>query len=524
MEWGNGCMSWQPEIEELKQRTELAKQMGGVERVAKHKAQGKLTVRERIEKLVDPGSFHESGALTGKATYEEGKLTDFRPANFVIGTGRIAKRKVVIGADDFTVRGGAADGSIRGKQEYSERMAHDMRLPLIRLVDGTGGGGSVKFLEDQGYTYVPVNPGWDLVVANLGIIPVVAACLGSVAGLGAARVAHSHFSVMVEGTSQLMVAGPPIVKFGIGQDLTKEELGGSEVHRSSGAVDNIVPSEEEAFAQIRAFLSYLPQNVWQLPPAIPSGDDPARRDERLLSFIPRNRRRPYKIRELLPMIFDEGSMFEMGKFYGGGTVTLFARLGGYPAGVIAPDVFVNGACLTAEGADKLERFVDLCQTFHLPVVNLVDQPGMDIGRSAELKGTIRHGARAIAAIYQATVPMIEIILRRVFGVGGAGMINGHGLHQRYAWPSGDWGSLPIEGGLQVAYRRQFEETDDPKALEDQLLEQMESVRSPFRTAEAFGIEEIIDPRDTRPLLCEWVHDAYGVLPEQLGPSLRGMRP
>ncbi|WP_066304526.1 acyl-CoA carboxylase subunit beta [Bacillus sp. FJAT-29814] len=518
-------MTWEPEINELRRREKLAYQMGGEERVAKHKSQGKLTVRERISSLLDEDSFHELGAIAGKAKYNaDGQLVEFTPANFIVGTGRINGRKVVVGGDDFTVRGGAADGAIIRKQVYSERLAHDLQLPIIRLVDGTGGGGSVKFLDTDGHTYIPVNPAWDLVVANMGRIPVVSLCLGSVAGLGAARVAASHFSVMVEKTAQLFVAGPPVVKYGMGQDLTKEELGGIQVHRSSGAIDNIASSEEDAFEQTRCFLSYLPSSVWQLPPVEPGTDDPNRRDHRLISVIPRNRRTPYKIREVLPMVFDEGSIFEMGRYYGAGTLTCFARLNGHPVGVLASDPYVNGGGLTAESSEKIERFIDLCQTFHLPIVNMVDQPGMVIGLQNEMKGTIRKGVRAIAAIYQAKVPMIEIIMRRVFGVGGAGMSNGHGLNLRYAWPSGDWGSLPVEGGVQVAYRRELEASDSPEELLKELLDRMESVRSPIRTAEAFGIEEIIDPRDTRPLLCDWVKDAYNLLPQMLGPSSHEMRP
>lgn len=518
-------MTWEPEINELRRREKLAYQMGGVERVAKHKSQGKLTVRERISSLLDENSFHELGAIAGKSKYDaDGQFVEFTPANFIVGTGRINGRKVVVGGDDFTVRGGAADGAIIRKQVYSERLAHDLQLPIIRLVDGTGGGGSVKFLDTDGHTYIPVNPAWDLVVANMGRIPVVSLCLGSVAGLGAARVAASHFSVMVENTAQLFVAGPPVVKYGMGQDLTKEELGGIQVHRSSGAIDNIASSEEDAFAQTRCFLSYLPSSVWQLPPVEPGTDDPNRRDDRLISVIPRNRRTPYKIREVLPMVFDEGSIFEMGRYYGGGTLTCFARLDGHPVGVLASDPYVNGGGLTAESSEKIERFVDLCQTFHMPIVNMVDQPGMVIGLPNEMKGTIRKGVRAITAIYQAKVPMIEIIMRRVFGVGGAGMSNGHGLNLRYAWPSGDWGSLPVEGGVQVAYRRELEASDSPEELLKELLDRMESVRSPIRTAEAFGIEEIIDPQDTRPLLCDWVKDAYVLLPQMLGPSSHEMRP
>ena len=518
-------MNWQAEIEELREREKEAHKMGGTENVEKHRSRGKLTVRERINRLLDIHSFHESGAIAGKVTYDEnGERKEFTPANFLLGTGRINGRKVVVGADDFTVRGGAADGAIKEKQLYSEKMAHELQLPIIRLVDGTGGGGSVKFLDTQGHTYVPVNPAWDYVVKNMGVVPVVGACLGSVAGLGAARVTASHFSVMVEETSQLFVAGPQIVNFGVGQNLTKEELGGVQVHRSSGAIDNVVKSEDEAFEHIRKFLSYLPSNVYQLPPVIESNDSRNRKDQSLISAIPKNRRRPYKIRPILEKVFDNGSIFEMGRYYGGGTVTGFARLNGHAVGFLANDPFIGGGGLTVDSCEKIERFVDLCETFHLPIVNLVDQPGLVIGLESEKRGTIRKGVRAIAAIYQAKVPMIEIILRRVFGVGGAGMINGHGLHLRYAWPSGDWGSLPVEGGIQVAYRRELEASDNPQELLEDLASRMESVRSPLRTAEAFGVEEIIDPRDTRPLLCEWVDDAYTLLPQHLGPSTHTMRP
>lgn len=517
-------MTWQPEIDELNRRKKLAYQMGGAESLKRHKQNGKQTVRERIDQLLDEGTFHETGAIAGKMSYENGKEKEFIPANFLLGTGKINSRKVVIGADDFTVRGASADGSIMEKQIYSEKMAQELKLPLIRLVDGTGGGGSVKVLDQEGYTYIPVNPGWDNVVKNLGTVPVASACLGSVAGLGAARVTASHFSVMVEDTSQLFVAGPQIVNFGVGQDLTKEDLGGADVHRSSGVIDNVVASEAEALNEIKRFLSYLPSNVYQMPPVSETTDSINRKEEKLIDVIPKNRRRPYQIRPLLEMILDKDSIFEMGKSFGGGTLTCFARLNGHPVGVMANDPFVSGGGLTVDSSEKIERFVDLCETFHLPIVNFVDQPGIVIGLEAERAGTIRKGVSAISAIYQATVPMIEIIIRRAFGVGGAGMSNGHGLNLRYAWPSGDWGSLPIEGGLQVAYRRDLEASENPAKLLEELTERMEEVRSPFRTAEKFGIEEIIDPRDTRKLLCEWITDAYALLPQLLGESTHTMRP
>jgi acetyl-CoA carboxylase carboxyltransferase component len=518
-------LSWQPEVDEIKRRVELAKQMGGEANVARQHANGRLTVRERIDRLLDPGSFHETGALARRAVYEDGEMVSFTPSNFVFGAGRIDGRRVVVGGDDFTVRGGAADAAVGHKMSYSERMARDLRLPIIRLVDGTGGGGSVKTLEMTGRTYIPANPAWDIIVASLSEIPVVSACLGPCAGLGAVRVVHSHFSVMVRGVSQLFVAGPPVVERGVGEKVTKEELGGSSVHaRGSGAVDNEVESEDEAFSQIRRFLSYLPSNVWRQPPRIEPRDNPRRREEELISIIPRDRRRAYDVRRILTLVLDRDSFFEIGEFYGRPLVTGLARLNGYAVGVLAGDPMRGGGALDAAGSEKMTRFVDLCDTFHLPVVNFVDQPGFLIGTRAERAGTARYGARAMAAVYQATVPWVSIILRRVFGVAGAAHGAAQSLNLRYAWPSGDWGSLPIEGGVQAAYKRDIESSPDPDARRREIEEMLNELRSPFRTAEAFGVEEIIDPRDTRPLLCDWVELAYELIPTRLGVKRRGIRP
>jgi acetyl-CoA carboxylase carboxyltransferase component len=356
-------------------------------------------------------------------------------------------------------------------------------------------------------------------------VPVVGACMGSVAGLGAVRVVTSHFSLMVKGTSQLFVAGPPVVERGVGQKVTKEELGGAHIHaRGSGAVDNEVETEEEAFASIRRFLSYLPSSVWQTPPRADSTDDPTRRESELIAIIPRDRRQPYDARRLVGLVVDRDSFFEIGRYYGRPLITGLARLNGYAIGVMASDPQQGGGGLDAPGSEKMVRFVDTCDTFHLPVVNFVDQPGFLIGTAAERAGTVRAGARAMSAVYQATVPWVSIILRRVFGVAGAAHGNAQGLNLRYAWPSGDWGSLPIEGGVMAAYRREIEAAPDPDSRRREIEDMLNELRTPFRTAEAFGIEEIIDPRDTRPLLCEWVATAYERLPTELGPKSRGFRP
>lgn len=516
-------MTWKPEIEELRRREELARRMGGPEKIERQHSNDRLTVRERIDELLDEGTFDEIGAIAGKGEYDEdGELVDFTPANFVMGVGRIHGRKVALGGDDFTVRGGASDAAIAGKQVLSEQIANGLRIPLVRLVEGTGGGGSVKVLEDKP-TYVPANPAWDLVVDNMSKIPVVAAGLGPVAGLGAARLAASHLSLLVEDSAQLFVAGPPVVKFGLGEDVDKEQLGGATAHRRSGAVDIVVDSEQEAFATIRRFLSYLPQSAWEIPPVVDNDDPVDRADEWLLDAVPRSRRQTYKIRRILESVFDDGSVLEIHR-YGGPTVCALARLDGHPVGVITQDTMRSGGSMTVEGADALIRMVDLCETFNLPIVALTDQPGVMIGTAAERRGTIRHGVRAVASVYQATVPVAEVIIRRVFGVGGAGMTNRHAFARRWAWPSGDWGSLPVEGGIEAAYRRDLEASDDPQALRSEILEKLDRLRNPFRTAEIFGVEQIIDPRETRERLCDWVDDAYRLLPDHVGPPSHGTRP
>jgi acetyl-CoA carboxylase carboxyltransferase component len=521
--WLAFLMTWQPELDELRRRRDLAERMGGPDKIRRQHEAGRLTVRERLAALLDEGSFREIGALAGAATYDDGELSAFTPANFVAGTGLIDGRKVVVGGDDFTVRGGAGDAAIAGKQIYAERLANELRLPIVRLVEGTGGGGSVKMLEQLGATYVPVNPGWDYVVDNLSVVPVVAAGLGPVAGLGAARLCAAHLSILVERTAQLFVAGPPVVRGGVGEDVDKEQLGGTAVHGRNAAVDLVAASEPDAFAMTRRFLSYLPPSAYGLPPVTGCDDPPGRREEALLSAIPRDRRRPYRIREILSAVFDTGSVMEAQR-YGGPIVTALARLDGHPVGVVASDPYVAGGCLTVEGAEAVTRLADLCSTFHVPIVTFTDQPGLLIGTRAEQRATIRHGVRAISAVYQASVPGAEIIVRRVFGVGGAGLVNRHRLIRRWAWPSADWGSLPVEGGIEAAYRAELERAEDPAALLADIRARLDAVRSPLRTAERFGVEEIIDPRETRPLLCDWVRDAYATLPASPGRPTFGTRP
>ncbi|WP_313406189.1 carboxyl transferase domain-containing protein [Aeromicrobium sp.] len=513
---------WSDEIDEISRRQRFAELLGGEDKIRRQHENGRSTVRERITDLLDSGSFEEIGALAGFATVtDDGTTVGVMPANFLFGLGEIDGRRVALGADDFTIRGGAADASIMAKQVDSERLAAALRVPLVRLVEGTGGGGSVRMIEDAGYTYVPANPGWDAIVENLSVVPVVAACMGPVAGLGAGRVAMSHFSILIEEVAQMFVAGPPVVKHATGESLTKEELGGADIHRRSGAIDRIVPDEKAALQAVRDFLSYLPSSVHGLPP-VTEAVEPATTSDALADVVPRNRRQPYRLRTILDAVFDAGSNFEYAG-YGASVYTGFARLDGHPVGVVATDPY-KGATMTPNGADALTRLIDLCETFHLPIVSLTDQSGMMIGLQAEKTAAIRRGARAVVAAYQARVPMAEIIVRRVFGVGGAGQINRHRYNRQWAWPSGDWGSLPVEGGIEAAYRADLEAAEDPAAMLADIQARLEVARSPFRTAERYGVQDIIDPRRTREVLTRWVRDAYRVIPEQVGSPSFGTRP
>ena len=515
-------MGWEKDIEELRKRENLAEKMGGKEKLQRQKANKRLNVRERIDLLLDKNSFHEIGKIAGKAEYDKkGKLKKFTPSNFVMGRGKINERNVVVGGDDFTVRGGAADAAIAQKQIMAEQLANEYQIPLIRLIEGTGGGGSVKSLDMDERTYIPGNPGWNWVVENLATIPVIALALGPVAGLGAARAVSSHFSIMVEEISQMFVAGPPVVKR-VGEDLTKEELGGSNIHSKNGAIDILVKSEKEAIDTTKKILSYLPSSVYDLPPRSKNNDNPNRKDEWLIEAIPKSRRKVYNSRKIINTIIDKDSFLEFGKFSGQSVVAGLARLDGWPVGVLASDPYFYGGGWTADASNKVTRFVDIAETFHLPVVHLVDNPGFVIGLEAEKQATIRHGSRALTAVYQATVPWCSVILRKVFGVAGAAHMNASRVHYRYAWPSGDWGSLPMEGGIEAAFKSDLEKSENPEDLLKEIEERMENVRSPFRTAESFIAEEIIDPRETRRLLCEFANLAAPL--RRTGKTSFGLRP
>ncbi|MBT4044341.1 MAG: methylmalonyl-CoA carboxyltransferase [Rhodospirillaceae bacterium] len=519
-------MDWQEEKDELVKRNALAQNLGGADKIERQHKGGRLTVRERIDQILDPDSFQEIGALAGAFGYDEsGNIVEHSPTNCVMGRGRINGQPIVISGDDFTVRGGSADATIWEKAKYPETMANELRLPIVRLIEGSGGGGSVKTIETKGRANLPGGlgntSGFDILAENMATVPVVGLGLGSVAGLGAARLAASHYSVLVKDIGAMFVAGPPVVKH-IGEDLDKQELGGHAIQTAAGGVDHAADSEEDAFECARQFLSYMPPSIYDLPPRGEQLDDSSRQDEMLDSIIPKNTRKVYRMRKIINSLVDQNSFFEMGKMFGRSIITGLARLDGWPVAIIASDPHFYGGAWTSDACDKIIRFVDMAETFHLPVVYLADCPGFLVGGEAERTGVIRHGVRAMTSINQSTVPWCSIIIRNSFGVAGGAHRPVGRYSVRYAWYTGRWGSLPLEGGIEAAYRADLDAADDPVAKLKEIEERLNRLRSPYRTAEVFWIEDIIEPHKTRPLLCDFANLAAPL--RTPGPVSFGMRP
>ncbi|MEZ5342777.1 MAG: carboxyl transferase domain-containing protein [Acidimicrobiales bacterium] len=452
---------WKPELDELRRRERLAEDLGGAEKVARQHHFGKQTVRERIEQFVDEGSFWEIGKTAGVAEYDdEGELVGFVPSNFVFGLAEVDGRPAVVSGDDFTVRGGSNDASISSKREASESIALEMQLPHIRLVDGMAGGGSVKTIEQSGRTYIPVLPGWNTVLEHANVAPSVALALGSVAGFGALRVASAHYCLIVQDTAQMMIAGPALVEQAALGTVSKEELGSALIHSRNGAVDDVVQSETEAFERTLHFLSYLPSSVYELPPIEDFGDAVDRRDESLLDVVPRDPRQAYDMRSIVASVFDLDSFFEIGRHWG------TSIIGGCPADGIPMAVYAEDPRIYGGVGRRLRAQTDTAARPRLHVSPAGDPsrglsriPDRQRGRGEGHDPLRRHGH---AALHQLSTPYCTVVIRKAFGVAGASNRKPGTTSLRLAWPSGDWGSLPIEGGLEVAYKAELARSADPE--------------------------------------------------------------
>jgi len=515
-------MSWKRETENIAKRRKLALEQGGAENVKRQHKRGRLTLRERLDIILDAGSFDEVGAGAGASERDnDGDISEFTPANFILGFGKIDGRRIVIGGEDFTIKGGTPSEAGLRKSVYAEELACKYRVPLIRLHEGAGGsvGGS-----GGKSTSPPVfsPPRFRSVARAMASVPVASAALGPVAGMPAARLVASHFTVMPRDNAQVLVAGPAVVERALGERKTKEELGNAGIHTTNGVVDNIADDEEDALAQIKHFLGYLPPNVHEIAPRSTANEPELGEPDELLEIVPRDRRLLYDMRQILNRVLDRNSFFEMSQGFGPGQITGLARMNGQSVGIWANDCHHMAGAMTADGAQKARRFIEFCETFHLPIICFVDEPGFMIGSQAERDGTIRYGASVVLTAAMTNVPWASVVVRKSFGVAQAA----HYGPDAYvlAWPSAEMGALPVEGGVAVAFRREIEASDDPDAKRRELEAEFGARRSPDGRAEAFAVHELIDPRETRAMLMRWIDRVEPLLPGLVGETSFTIRP
>lgn len=513
--------TWKEALAELDRRRAAARELGGQRRVDRAHQEGRYTIRERIDRAAT--KFYEVGEFT---TYDDvdatGELQGQMPASYVCGLGEFAGRPVALGGEDFTVRGGAPqtylDRMKGGLGGFVEDLAHEYRIPLVMFMEGIGG--DVAAQAEKGHSYLVSSLSWGRSYELLAEVPVLAMVSGAAAGGTAGRTVLSHFSVMTK-DSVMFAGGPPLVKRAMGIDIDKDELGGAQIHTGiSGAIDNIAEDEDDAMAQLRTVLGYLPQNVWELPPRGERTDPANRRVDEILDIIPENRRQPYKAAKVIEAVVDRGSFFELGPKWGRSVTTGYARMDGIPVGVVASNPMHLGGALDAAAAEKQVRFVDTCSTFHLPIVYFVDVPGFMVGPNAERGNVVRWGMRAIQSLIQAEVPVVTIQVRKAYGMAVSATSDPDGLSLRIAWPTAEWGDLPVEGGVEAGYKREIETAENPDEYRRLAEERMLAMADPWKTAEAFGVENMIDPRDTREIACGFLNASMHKVRTSLGPQRR----
>ncbi|KAF1966585.1 ClpP/crotonase [Bimuria novae-zelandiae CBS 107.79] len=501
----------------------------------RQKQAGKLWVRERVEQLLDPESFQEVGSVSGTVKWKQlggvkEEPEDYVPSNNVQGFGKLRGRKIVFTADDFSIRAGHADGALMEKTIYMEKLAIALQLPIVKLVDGSSGGGSVTTIRTSGFSYIPPLPSFAQVVQQLNMgIPNLGAVVGPAIGLGAARVVACHFSVMASDVGSLFNAGPNVVKNSTFEEgLSFTDLGGPAMHCTNGTIDNLAPDEAGCFEQIRTVLSYLPDAGTKLPPTVQCSDPIDRMSESLRSIVPRARNRMYNPRKIITEVVDQGSFFEIGALWGTTSIVGLARLNGRPVGIVSLNCEVNAGALDALGSQKVTRMLKFLDVFNIPLLQFVDIPGYAIGTAAERTATMRHGVALATTYYSTTMPIFSVIVRRVYGVAGGVMLDCRDPRMRVAWPSGVWGSLPLEGGIEVGHSFELKEIEKKEGREKrnqrykELEDEYRRLMNPVRTANHFGVEEIIDPAYTRRVCCEWVTHVYeSLLPERIMERVAG---
>jgi acetyl-CoA carboxylase carboxyltransferase component len=473
---------WKPLLDDLEERRSAAREMGGADRLERQRAGGRLDARGRIEHLCDPGTFVELGELVGSLVRGASPAA---PADaLVAGHGTIEGRPVLVGAEDFTVMGGSIGLGNASKRHRLAQLAAQERVPLVMLLDGAGERAQNAF-ERRGR-----GPNDLQALAGLsGLVPTVAVVMGPSAGHGALTAPLMDFVAMVEGGA-IFSAGPPLVKAATGEDVRKEELGGTAVQSAvSGVVHNATPDDRSALDLVRRYLSYLPSNAWMRPPSRDDGDTGPRALDGILDVVPADPRKGYDVRGVIEPLADEGSVLEIQPGFGRTVVTALARLGGDAVAIVANQPAVKAGAIDAEGADKTTHFLDVAGAFHLPVVFLADNPGVLAGAAAERSGILRHAARMFAAQERIRSPKLHVTLRKAYGFGSSLMAMNPFDAQTVtlAFPGARLGAMPAESGADAA------------RLEGDARELLEHAElgGAYSGADTMSYDDVIDPRELR---------------------------
>ena len=495
-----------PLVEDLEARRAKALLGGGEEKIAKQHERGKLTARERIALLIDAGTFVEMG-IHGRPHFAQRAMDGVEaPADGVItGYGKIDGRLAAVCAYDFTVMAGSMGMTGEIKVTRLRELALTKRIPFVWLLDSAG----ARVQEAAGAMFAGSGHLFREEVVMSGVIPQVAALMGPCAAGTAYIPGLADFVPMVKGRGSMALAGPHLVRAAVGEDVTQEELGGSRVHcRKSGVGDMEVADDEECIARIREYLSYFPSNCEERPPVRAGGaggaaPDPIdRREEALLDVLPESNRKPYDMYDVIELIVDHGEYLDIKRQWAKTIITCFARFGGRPVGIVANQPKQLGGILDNDSADKAARFVNLCNAFAIPLVFIQDVPGFMVGTKVEAEGIIRHGAKMLYAVANATVPKITVITRKAYGAGYY-VMNGRAYEPDLivAWPSAEISVMGAEGVVEIAFRKVVDEAADPEAKKAELIE---AFRKQFDVYIAAGndlVDDVIDPRETRATIC-----------------------
>jgi acetyl-CoA carboxylase carboxyltransferase component len=489
-----------PLVEDLHERRAKAMLGGGEERIARQHAADKLTARERLALLVDDGTWTELGIHAGIHFSVRGLEGKEAPADGVItGYGKIDGRLCAVAAYDFTVMAGSMGMTGEMKVARLRELALTKRIPFVWLLDSAG----ARIQEAVGSLFAGSGHLFREEVVNSGVIPQVAALMGPCAAGTAYIPGLADFVPMVKGRGSMALAGPHLVRAAVGEDVTQEELGGSRVHcRKSGVGDLEVADDEECITRIKEYLSYMPSHCEEAPPLREASDPVDRMDEELLDVIPESNRKPYDMYEVISRIVDDGEYFDMKPQWAKTIITCFARFGGRPCGIVANQPKQLGGILDNDSADKSARFINLCNAYGIPLLFLQDVPGFMVGTKVEEAGIIRHGAKMLYAVANATVPKITVVLRKAYGAGYYVMCGkAYEPDLIVAWPTAEISVMGAEGAVEIVFRKQVEEAEDPVAKKAELIANYRSIIDVYIAARNAMIDDVIDPRETRPTIC-----------------------